>query len=362
MLCALALAAVPLLGPAAVAQTDPVFPEGVWRAAQIFLNREDKSDARGVVEYVGFGSARLEGVADGETINVSGEIQFEAASKGETALSTSERIYQGVWRVEGWGSTLDMFGDLNVKARETPKGGGSAPFQKEFKLEGRGVLALIDGDCLHLYVGFETELIPLPGAIAGPALVGTLVAFPDAVIGENDAIFEELTELIGLLKNSVQKPALGRAGEVATIINRMRELGVLAIQLQNASVGAGSCGPAGEYYRGGAAFNVIADLMGDLAFIVGFANTTRPDSDFVQVRAEEMIDVYRFAAAAGSFLSPDSQDIQTMDIYPIELEKLLADGITFGDVEAINAIWAAAIQFGWQDLAEKADSARRTVQ
>ncbi len=353
MLCALALSAAPLLGPAAAAQTEPVFPEGVWRATHIFLDRQDVG-AQGLIEYTGFGSARLEGVSTGETINVSGEIQFEAASKAESALSTSERVYQGVWRVEGWGATLDAFGDLSLRARETPKGGATASFQKDYELESHGSLTLTEAQCTNLYVTFETEVIPLPGAITGPALIGWLVAFPDSISGEYDAMYEELTELAWVLTTWMATPDLSSPGAVPAVLERMQELADLVIRLHQASADSGKCGLPGEFYRDGPAYQFIAELLGDLASIVGFANTQNPN----QVSAETMIEVYGLASRLGAFHSPDGDDVKTMNVYPIELEKLLADAIVDGQPETIDAIWAAAVQYGWQSLAEKAESAR----
>jgi len=48
-----------------------------------------------LVEYEGSDNARLEGIAVGKTVNVSGEMNFEVASNGESPRSTSERIHQG---------------------------------------------------------------------------------------------------------------------------------------------------------------------------------------------------------------------------------------------------------------------------
>jgi hypothetical protein len=70
-----------------------------------------------------------------------------------------------------------------------------------------------------------------------------------------------------------------------------------------------------------------------------------------------MIDAYGLASSAGAFDSLSSDAIQTMNVYPIELEKLLAVAQADGKQDTVDAIYAAALQWGWDFLADQAKPA-----
>lgn len=352
VVCALVLSAVPLRGPAATAQAEPVFPLGAWEG-EAWFDRADSSEL-GLVEYTGVGEVKLEGAGDGDTIRVSGEVAFEVLIEADGPLASSQRTYSGLWDVEGWGSALEASGSVAAVGSDLAKEAGAVPTPVGFETEGRGVLTLDHVSCVSMSGTFTTEVIPAPGAIAGPALVAPFIAFPKASSTLDD-LYREVVDRWALLTTWLGSPDTNNLNTRDSLLQTIRELVQLIEQLNQAIADAGLCGAvSGDYLPGGIPHWYLGRIMRDVAFIVGSANAKVEGS----ASAEFMIEVYGLAASLGAFDELDSVAVEVMNIYPIELEKLLADAIVDGEASTIDAIYAAAVQYGWQSLAEKADSAR----
>jgi hypothetical protein len=341
--------------PGVVAQLEPTIPAGGW-AGQVEFGRVDETD-QGVVEYVGGGRLDVTASTDGEdNVNVRGDFVFDVRVTANAPLGSSDRWYRGTWRAEGYGTRLDSSGPVSVNGLDGARVDSSVTMKYVpigVETEGRGGFNVAAASCLSVSGEFVTEIIALPGALAGPAFVAPFVLFPaDSSELEDDV--QEIEQKASMIWQWLASPTTNNWNTRDAILAEVRVLLGLVRDLNQSIADLGLCGPvSGDYLPGGVAHQWIADMLGNFAYLIGFANTKVPGT----VSAEFMIDAYGLASSAGAFDSLSSDAIQTMNVYPIELEKLLAVAQADGKQDTVDAIYAAALQWGWDFLADQAKPA-----